>query len=122
MNATYKIILRKSEQLPDWFLVVRAEHDGRMEFIGDELRASLFCSERIGDGFADVEGSRYELEEIINAIQTRRNWSFKRIGLYAEPHGGSLHSPKNSMKLEWFEWSVLDEFAKQASALLQGEI
>ncbi len=55
----------------DWYLIERAEHDGRvwLEPMGPGAMA-LCCSSRISD--ADVEGSREEMLAIAQAIEERQ--------------------------------------------------
>lgn len=91
-----KLTLSKSDAMDDWYVIERAEHDGRswLENKGDY--ASLMCSSRFSD--ADVEGTAYEMRKIAEAIRARRDESFKRVGVSFKPDGVHFCSPRNSQR------------------------
>lgn len=81
----------------DWYVIERAEHDGRvwLEPIGPNASA-LMCSSRIGN--ADIEGTYAEMVEIARAIKSGGCASFKRCRAETTPEGVLLCSPRNSLK------------------------
>lgn len=83
--------------LDDWWLIERAEHDGRswLERTGSHSSA-LRCSSRFSD--ADVEGSGFEMLEIARAIKGRRDQYFKRCAVSFQGDGVHFRSPRNSQK------------------------
>lgn len=89
------LTLEKSEWLTDWYLIVRAEHEGKEWMENDD--SSYQCSERISD--ADVEGYSAEMKSIAAAIEKRASFKAKRCAV--EVMGdGSVHfwSPRNSTR------------------------
>ena len=90
-----KIKLRKSDCRPDWYLIVRAEHDGRIwiDKIGDVLYNMK--SERLSPE-ACIEGNSEEMIDIANAIKSRQGIRHKRVGVRFEEDGVHLYSPRNS--------------------------
>jgi len=91
-----KIKIRKSEHLPDWFLIVRAEHENTewFEVVGD---VNCFMkSERLSPE-ACIEGDSSEMLDIANAIKARTNESHKRVAVSFENDGVHIYSPKNSL-------------------------
>lgn len=89
-----KLTLRKCEHMGDWYIIERAEHDGRTWIEYDSRGGSLMCSSRISD--ADVEGDGVEMLAIAAAIESRGSASFKRCSV--EVRGDIVHfsSPRNS--------------------------
>lgn len=90
-----KLTLTKSDFLDDWYLIERAEHDGRswLEPIGPNATA-LRCSSRFSD--ADVEGTGAEMLAIADAIERRDRVSFKRCAVNARADPVTFCSPRNS--------------------------
>lgn len=78
-----RLTCRKSAHLDDWYVIERAEHDGKH-----------WCSSRFSD--ADVEGTGAEMLAIADAIERREYEAFKRCAVTFE--GGNAHfwSPRNS--------------------------
>lgn len=90
-----KLALVKSENLDDWYLIQRAEHDGRvwMERTGPNI-VSFMVSARFSD--ADVEGSAQEMLDIAHAIRRRGSESHKRCAVRINGGNAYFKSPRNS--------------------------
>lgn len=90
-----KLTLRTGNFIDDWYVIERAEHDGRewMEKI-DEHSYSFQTSARFSD--ADVEGTKEEMLAIANAIRKRSYVSFKRCAVHARHESVEFWSPRNS--------------------------
>lgn len=85
----------KGGSLDDWWLIERAEHDGRqwLERTGPNSMA-LRCSSRITN--ADIEGTSLEMLAVAGAIVGRIQIAFKRVGVNVTAEGVELWSPRNS--------------------------
>jgi hypothetical protein len=95
-----KLTLRKSDWLDDWYLIERAEHDGREWFEVDPARpncAFLQRSARLGD--ADTEGTAAEMLAIAGAIETGGSAAFLRCAAERTETGYLIGSPRNSSEL-----------------------
>lgn len=90
-----KLTVKKSEHLDDWYLIERAEHDGRIwtEEVEPDMHV-LRCSSRFSD--ADVEGHATEMLAIADAIEKRGEASFKRCAVDARCEQVTFRSPRNS--------------------------
>lgn len=98
------LMCRKCEGMTDWYLIERAEHDGRewLEPFKDGYGGSLQCSSRIGN--ADIEGSLADMVALAMAIKLTPAFgvdaatavSFKRCAVKATADGVLLWSPRNS--------------------------
>lgn len=91
-----KLTLRKASMLDDWYIIERAEHDGRvwMESTGPNSSA-LRCSSRFSD--ADVEGTAEEMLAIADAIEARRVFTARRCAVEITWDGAEFWSPRNSI-------------------------
>lgn len=92
-----RLILSPSEDLDNWWLIVRAEHDGR-DWVEERDRGRSFYYMRSDrpSPEADVEGTAGEMVAIAFAIRKRRDESFKRVGVKFCKDGVHIYSPKNS--------------------------
>jgi hypothetical protein len=92
-----KLTMRKCEDMGDWYVIERAEHDGRTweERTGPHSSA-LRCSSRFSD--ADVEGYAGEMRALAKAIDERRYESFRRCAVDARTEPVKFWSPRNSQK------------------------
>jgi len=90
-----RLTLRKCESMGDWWVIERAEHDGRtwMEQTGPNSMA-LRTSSRFSD--ADVEGTASEMLEIAEAIRARGTFRAKRCSVDATGPEVRFSSPRNS--------------------------
>lgn len=90
-----KLTIRKSDDLGDWYVIERAEHDGRqwMESTGPNS-ATLRCSSRFSD--ADVEGYATEMLAIAVTIELRSRVLFRRCAVDATTEPVRFWSPRNS--------------------------
>ena len=91
-----KIRLKKSDDINDWYTIVRAEHDGRewMERNGPNC-SRYMCSENLSPE-ACIEGSGAEMLAVAHAIKRGGQVSFQRCAVHFETDGVHFHSPKNS--------------------------
>lgn len=119
-----KLTIRKSEMLGDWYVIERAEHDGRewLETIGPNAQA-LRCSSRFSD--ADVEGTASDMLEIAAAIEKRGSFSAKRCAVLIVPATAfsmnataEFWSPRNSRARGAVTLAEADELA----ALIRKEV
>lgn len=105
-----KIVLRKSESLGDWYVIERAEHDGRTWFEPTGHNTMTFMdSARISD--ACVEGSAAEMRQLAKAIKLRGSVSFKRCSVRVSGGAAYFHSPRNSTVEEEVPIADADAFA-----------
>lgn len=90
-----ELTIVKSSNLDDWYIIERAEHDGRMWFEQTGPHSSaLRCSSRFSD--ADVEGHASEMMAIALAIIERGEVSFRRCSVDARREPVRFRSPRNS--------------------------
>ena len=116
-----KIVLNKSKHLPDWFTIIRAEHDGREWLEKTAPNCSqLMLSERLSPE-ACIEGHAQEMIELALAIKHRDSVSFKRCAVHFEPDGAHFCSPKNSKKDAVVSVEEADALANQIFAELINE-
>lgn len=92
-----RLTIRKCEHIENWYVIERAEHDGRawMEPMGPGAMA-LRLSARFSD--ADVEGTGAEMLAIADAIERRTRASFKRCMVDASTEPVRFASPRNSQR------------------------
>ena len=90
-----KIVMRKSEYLDDHYLIVKAEHDGRVweERVAPDV-VRFMKSERISD--ACVEGDEMDMFDIAYAILYREKCVGVRCAVRFESDGVHFWSPRNS--------------------------
>lgn len=112
------LTMKKSEWLDDWYIIERAEHDGRewMERNGPNS-STLRCSARFSD--ADVEGSAYEMLALAEAIEQRSRNSFKRCAVRIEGERAYFCSPRNSQEDGEVSLAAADVLAAEIRATLQ---
>ena len=107
-----KIVMKKSEWLDDWYLIVKAEHDGREWRERTGPNSSRFmCSERISD--ACVEGDAEEMVCIAEGVKARERRSFGRCAVAFHPDGVHFWSPRNSGEDGVVTVEEADELADQ---------
>ena len=92
------LALRKSDDLDDWYLIERRDHDGRtwMEWQSHNVVA-LRTSARFSDN-ADVEGSAEEVLAIADAIEARGEYRAKRCAVKVDGDRVYFESPRNSQE------------------------
>ena len=79
----------------DWYVIERAEHDGRVWLEPtDSGGAALRSSSRFSD--ADVEGTAAEMLAIAHAIDAGTSARFKRCAVMVHGSHVELWSPRNS--------------------------
>lgn len=112
-----KLTLRKCDDIGDWYVIERAEHDGRSWFEPVAKNAmSLQCSSRFSD--ADVEGFAFEMLEIAAAIEQRGRASFKRCRVDATGEPVRFSSPRNSQRDGECSLQEADELAAEIRRVL----
>ncbi len=114
-----KIRLHQSEDLEDWYTIVRAEHNGRewLERTGPNSRRFM-SSERLSPE-ACIEGPADHMIELAHAIRDRTSVSFKRCAVHFENDGAHFSSPKNSQRDAVVSVEEADELAAQIFAKLK---
>lgn len=104
--------------LPDWWLIERAEHDGREWGEPTKYGVAFRRSARITN--ADIEGSAEEMLDIAAAIKSRgRSWA-KRCAVSVLGDVVHLWSPRNSMETAKVSLSVADALAAEILETLTG--
>lgn len=106
-----KLTLKHHEDMGDWYVIERAEHDGRgwLEPIG--LNASSFqCSSRFSD--ADVEGTGAHMLEIAEAIEQGKSYYAKRCSVRISGGAAYFESPRNSRKEGWCTLAEAQDLAR----------
>lgn len=91
-----RLALVKSEWIDDWWLIERAEHDGRTWLEVDADGDTHFRhSSRVGD--ADVEGTGEEMLALAQAIRARGSYSARRCAVAVDERRGhaAFGSPRN---------------------------
>lgn len=113
-----KLTLTKHDAMGDWYLIERAEHDGRewLEQTGPNIVTAMRSS-RFSD--ADVEGVAIEMKAIAEAIEKRGGASFKRCAVGVGPYGKvEFWSPRNSQKPGVVTLAEADDLARQIREML----
>lgn len=112
-----KLTIRKSEDLGDWYVIERAEHDGRSWFESTGLSSmALRCSSRFSD--ADVEGTALEMRALAKAIEDGQPEAFKRCAVRIEGDRAFFWSPRNSQR----DGEVSLEDARELAAQILREV
>jgi len=108
-----RIKLETSEWIDDWYLIVRAEHDGRFwwEETGPNSER-LMSSERLSPE-ACIEGTANEMLSIADAIKSRGSAIFKRCAVRVKDDIAYFCSPKNSEHDSAIPLVEADAFAEQ---------
>lgn len=98
-----RLTMRRSENLPDWYTIEFAEHEGREWFEpivedGREVGAAPRMSCRPSD--ADIEGTSHEMTMIARAIRAGQSATFKRCAAQRtrDGLGYAFSSPRNSQR------------------------
>lgn len=106
------LVARKNDDLGDWWVIERAEHDGRFwtERAGPNS-SELHCSSRIGN--ADIEGTAAEMRALAEAIVAGGHASFKRCSAATTEEGVLLSSPRNSIEPTLVPAARASELAEQ---------
>lgn len=110
------LTLRKYDGFDDWYVIDRANHDGRSWMEPREYGAAFMCSWRISD--ADVEGPASEMRRIAEAIETRGGFNAKRCAVRVCGDLVEFWSPRNSMRRGVVTLANADELAAQIRATL----
>lgn len=111
-----KCILIKSDNMDDWYLIERAEHDGRHWMEPTQYGMALRCSSRLGN--ADIEGTSAEMLVIAQSIELGQSASFKRCAAEHTPDGYAMSSPRNSME----PTLITHAEAKELAADIRGKL
>ncbi len=89
-----RCIVVPAKSLTDWWLIERAEHDGREWIEETAWGGSYRRSARLGS--ADIEGTSAEMLALAEAIEKGESAYFKRCAAERMAHGYLLSSPRNS--------------------------
>jgi len=110
-----RLTIRKSDWTDDWWLIERAEHDGRvwMEPVAPHVMA-LRTSSRFSD--ADVEGYGSEMLAIAAAITARSSFRAKRCAVEVMGDVVAFRSPRNSQEDGIVTLAEADEIAAEIVA------
>jgi hypothetical protein len=113
-----RLTIKKTDVIEDWYLIERAEHDGRewIEETGPHSSA-LRCSARFSD--ADVEGRSREMLAIAAAIEARGEAVFGRCAVDATGETVRFWSPRNSREDGLVTREEADDLARQVRTLLE---
>ena len=115
-----KIVMRKSEWRDDWYLIVKAEHDGRVwkERVEPNV-LKLMKSERISD--TCVEGNKEDMLQIADAINWRSHAYCERCAVAFRSDGVHFWSPRNSRVDGVVSIEEADELAGQIIRYFEDE-
>lgn len=104
--------------IPGWWIIERAEHDGRewIHEMGSD-RSELRTSARFSD--ADVEGYDYEMLAIADTIEKRRYAAMKRCAVDARTTPVRFWSPRNSRTRGECTVAEADDLAKLIRAKIK---
>lgn len=92
-----KLTIRQSDGIDDWWVIERAEHDGRTWYEKTQWGSAYCTSARIvEDHMSDVEGPGSEMLEIAEAIEQRGTADNKRCAVDARSDVVFFWSPRNS--------------------------
>ncbi len=107
------LALRACEGMDDWYVIERAEHDGRMWLEPHEYGAALMTSARLGD--ADVEGPAADMRAIATAIETRAMFHGTRCRVVVDvaAQRAMFDSPRNSSRAAWVPLARADVLAAE---------
>lgn len=119
MPDSPKLTLTKSDSLDDWYLIERAEHDGRVWLEQHEDYSAFQCGSRISD--ADVEGYGDEMLAIALAIRQRGRVSFKRCAVRVDGERVFFRSPRNSQREGETSLEEADALAELIERTLKSE-
>lgn len=117
-----KIKLKKSEQLNDWYSIVRSEHDGKewLENVSANI-CRLMLSERLSPE-ASIEGSAFEMIEVAKAIKNKESVYFRRIAVhFINENECYFYSPRNSQN-ETYGTIISFEDANELADQILGRI
>lgn len=106
--------IQKSTFQEDWYLIERAEHDGRVWIDS----CGFQTSSRFSD--ADVEGTQAEMLAIAEAIEHRGHASFKRCMVDARNGPVRFCSPRNSHVDGECSLAEADDLARQIRTMFSG--
>lgn len=111
-----KLTLRHCVDMGDWYVIERAEHDGRTWWEPTEYGKRFMTSARFSD--ADVEGSAEEMLAIADAIERRESVRFKRCAVVATRERVEFESPRNSTRPGFCSLAEADELAREIRAVV----
>lgn len=89
------LTLRKSDGLPDWYVIEWVEHDGtNWSELTSPHSSSWRCASRPSD--ADIEGTSEEMLAIAEGLERQKSVSFRRCACEFISDHFELRSPRNS--------------------------
>lgn len=112
-----KLTLRPGCGDCDWWVIERAEHDGRTWFEQTSYGSISFrSSARFSD--ADVEGNSDEMRGLAKAIRARGSYGAKRCAVTIGEDKAIFRSPRNSTMPGVTSLAEADELATQIETML----
>lgn len=96
MNYDGELTLETGECIDDWYIIEKAEHDGREWLEPFPGGASLMLSSRISD--ADIEGTGSQMLALAKAVLAGRAFHAKRCAAEPVENRWELWSPRNSQE------------------------
>lgn len=115
-----QLVLRKSEWLDDWYVIEKADHNGKVWLEPLEHGFAFQHAARFSD--ADVEGSREEMLDIAQAILDRGQASHKRCAVRVNGDDVFFRSPRNSQREGHVTYNIAERLAHDIrSILINGE-
>ncbi len=112
------VVCVKSDNLPDWYTIERAEHENKHWMEPTEYGAKLMYSGRISD--ACVEGTSEEMLAIAAAIKNGTSVDFRRCAADRVDNGYLLHSPRNSQEPGLITFEEADALAESITKTVAG--
>lgn len=105
-----RLTIVKFDGMDDWYIIERAEHDGRRWIEEAEYGSRLMMSSRVSD--ADIEGYSFEMVAIAAAIESRSSCNFRRCAVNVRGVEVDFWSPRNSRQPGTVSLTEADELAK----------
>lgn len=111
-----RLTIRKAEEIDNWYVIERAEHDGRGWFENGQHSTRYMTSARFSD--ADVEGPGADMLDVAAAIRRRGTASCRRCAVRIDGDRVFFASPRNSSTEGECTLAEADDLATQIEALL----
>lgn len=118
LQVDTQVILEKSTNLDDWYLLVREEHDNQLWWEEEKHGRSLHLSERLVSNSC-IEGTSGEMRSILEAIQQGKDYEAYRCAVEIDGDSVLLWSPRNSLQQARITLENAEELARQGLALLK---
>lgn len=110
-----RLTINRFDGFDDWFVIERAEHDGRRWYEATDHGRVFMKSSRFSVN-ADVEGTSAEMLDIAGAIRSRSGVCYKRCAVLVDGQRVLFWSPRNSETPGETSLEHADELARQIEA------